>query len=199
MPCVVAHFLHLALLKQTKRDKFLSGQEFASHLLWSKFYCAFPPRPKTIVSEQSGVKRNGAAETCSLGERLDGSSVWHTTLKVSPGGFLIVARCVTGLESPTPWQATMSSSQSREKAFNLLCSSLLPFERHSLELLRAARSCCILLLKQQKGPHFVIHVFAIWYSLDSRSHLILFCNYCILYFLYRFQCSNSVLYQFWDQ
>lgn len=54
MPCVRGHFLHLAHLGKTKRQVFKRTRvRFAS----SKFYCAFPPRPKTIVSQQSGSQR----------------------------------------------------------------------------------------------------------------------------------------------
>lgn len=38
-----------------------------------------------IVPEQSSVGWNSAGVKCSLRERLDGSSVWHTARKVSQG------------------------------------------------------------------------------------------------------------------
>lgn len=197
MPRVVAHFLHLALLKQTKRQVFKRTRvRFASSLIQVLLRIPTSPQNNRFRTKRRSTQRRrcNMQPRRAIGRILSLAHDLQSFTRRLP--YCCKGRHWPRVADPMTSHDEFQPKPISRKAFNLLCSSLLPFERHSLELLRAARSCCFLLLKQQKGPNFVIHVFGIWYSLDSRSHLILFCNYRILYFLYR---SNSIRYQFWDQ
>lgn len=112
-------------------------------------------------------------------ERLDGCSMWHVACKVSPGGFFIVARCVTGLESPHPRHEPWWVLAETNLEWSLQSPLLLPaFIRTPFS--GAFRGGSQLLLPAfdttKRNLILFFKFFVICSALGSFSHLIIVCN-----------------------